>query len=74
MAPAMTGSRRSCGSSWCRRASELQAAQQEASEALAAARERQKRFTMLNATFRRKEEALVGRAEEAEGASSQASE
>ena len=52
--------------------SELQAAQQEASEALAAARERQKRFTMLNATFRRKEEALVGRAEQAEAASSQA--
>ena len=52
--------------------SELQAVQQEASEAQAAARERQKRFTMLNATFRRKEEALVGRAEEAEGALSQA--
>ena len=52
--------------------SELQAAQQEASEAQAAARERQKRFTVLNATFRRKEEALIGRAEEAEGALSQA--
>ncbi len=52
--------------------SELQAVQQEASEAQAAARERQKRFTMLNATFRRKEEALVGRAEEAEGALAQA--
>ena len=52
--------------------SELQAVQQEASEAQAAARERQKRFTMLNVTFRRKEEALVDRAEQAEGALSQA--
>lgn len=52
--------------------SELQAVQQEASEAQAAASERQKRFTMLNATFRRKEEALVDRAEQAEGALTQA--
>ena len=48
--------------------SELQAVQQEALDAQAAARERQKRFNMLNATFRRKEEVFVSRAEEAEGA------
>ena len=48
--------------------SELQAVQQEASEAQAAAKERHKRFTLLNATFRKKEEALISRAEDAEAA------
>lgn len=52
--------------------SELQAVQREASEAQAAAAERQKRFTVLNSTFRRREEALISRAEAAEGALSQA--
>ena len=51
---------------------ELQTVQREAQEARAAAKERQKRFTMLNSTFRKKEEALIARAEEAEGALSQA--
>ena len=46
--------------------SELQAVQQEASEAQAAAKERHKRFMLLNATFRKKEEVLVSRAEDAE--------
>ena len=48
--------------------SELQAVQQEASEAQAAAKERHKRFTLLNTTFRKKEEALISRAEDAEAA------
>lgn len=51
---------------------ELQTVQREAQDAQAAAKERQKRFTMLNAAFRKKEEALIARAEEAEGALSQA--
>ena len=48
--------------------SEVQAVQQEASEAQAAAKERHKRFTLLNATFRKKEEVLISRAEDAEAA------
>ena len=48
--------------------SELQAVQQEASEAQAAAKERHKRFTLLNTTFRKKEEVLISRAEDAEAA------
>ncbi len=44
---------------------------QEAAEAQSAARERQKKFSVLNATFRKKEEGLLARVEEAESADSQ---
>ncbi|CAL8466091.1 g5627 [Coccomyxa elongata] len=46
----------------------LEALRQEAEGAQAGARERQKKFAMLNATFRKKEEALLARCEDAESA------
>ncbi|KAK9902172.1 hypothetical protein WJX75_006865 [Coccomyxa subellipsoidea] len=49
----------------------LDSLRQEAEEAQAAARERQKKFSMLNATFRKKEEGLLARVEDAESAASQ---
>lgn len=47
---------------------QLEALRQEAEGAQAGARERQKKFAMLNATFRKKEEALLARCEDAESA------
>ena len=47
---------------------QLEATRQEAEGAQAGARERQKKFAMLNATFRKKEEALLARCEDAESA------
>lgn len=49
----------------------LESLRREAEEAQAAARERQKKFSMLNATFRKKEEGLLVRVEDAESAASQ---